>query len=215
MTKEFLKRETLILTVLIAPIVFLIAVWNRLPEQMPMQWNLKGEVSSYGPRYLTSLIAVGIYILMLVLPKIDPRKKNYDIFSETYFKLRLLIILFFGLTNSIAIAGAIGFEINMSRYIIIAVLGLFVILGNYMGTLRPNWFIGIRLPWTLESDAVWTKTHRMAGKLWFWLGLAALVSAIFLPENIIRPLVFSVVVIMVAVPIVYAYAAFRNEQKAG
>ena len=213
MNREFLKREFLILFVLVVPIIFLVAVWNQLPKQLPIHWNIEGKVDNYGPKYLMAVLTIGLYVLLLILPRIDPRRKNYDIFSETYFKLRLILILFFGIINSIIIANAIGFEINVSRIIGISVLLLFVIIGNYLGNLRPNWFIGIRLPWTLESNVVWKKTHYLAGRLWFWLGIAALILSIFLPVNFLYPLIFSVVMVMAIVPVVYSYLIFKKERK--
>lgn len=212
MTKDFFKRELLILLVLVVPIIFLIAVWNSLPDQLPIHWNIRGEADDYGPKYLTALLSVGLYVLTLILPKIDPRKRNYDIFSATYFKIRLGILLFLGVVNSVVIANAIGFDMDISRIIGISVLLLLTIIGNYLGTIRPNWFIGIRLPWTLESDGVWKKTHRLAGRLWFCLGMAALIASFVLPKNMLYPLIFIVAMILVIVPIVYSYIIFKREK---
>jgi len=213
-SKNFLKRELLLLAVVAAPIIYLVTVWDRLPEQLPVHWNIRGEADNYGPKYLLALVTAGIYVLFLVLPKIDPRKKNYDIFSATYFKLRLVIILFSGVLNSAVITNALGFEMNLSRIIAILVLLLLTMVGNYLDTVRPNWFIGIRVPWTLESDVVWTKTHQLAGRLWFWGGLAALVWAFFLPEKILYPMIAAVALTLTIVPIVYSYILFRKEKKA-
>lgn len=209
---KFFKKELPILAILIAPIIYLLVVWDKLPEQLPIHWNIKGEADNYGPRYLMPLINVGLYILLLIVPKIDPRKRNYDIFSATYFKLRLILVLYFSALSSVIITKFIGFDIDLNRIIVIGVILLLTVLGNYMGTIKPNWFIGIRVPWTLESESVWRKTHYLAGKLWFWMGLVLLILSFFLPDDILHTTLFSAVMVMAITPIIYSYIIFQKEK---
>ena len=211
--KIFIKREFPIVIILIAPIIYLIAVWNQLPDQLPIHWNLKGEVDDYGPKYLMALLNIGLYLLLLLLPKIDPRKKNYDNFSSTYFKLRLMLVLFFSSITAVIISKSIGFDIDLDRIVIIGVILLLMTFGNYMGTIKPNWFIGIRVPWTMENETVWKKTHLMAGKLWFWLGLALLIPSFFLSKQLLNIGLIVVVSIMTIIPIAYSYIIFQKMKK--
>lgn len=154
MNKEFWKREILIWIVLLLPNIYFLIVYGQLPDELPIHWNIQGEADDYGPKYVLPLIHVAVYFLLLILPKIDPRKKNYDIFSKTYFKLRFAIVLFFGALNSVVFTSELGYEFDLARIVVMGVLLLFVVLGNYMGNIRPNWFIGIRNPWTLENEEV-------------------------------------------------------------
>ncbi len=209
---KFLKKELPILAILFAPITYLLIVWKRLPDQLPAHWNLDGEVDRYGPKYYLVLLGIGIYLLLLILPKIDPRKKNYDLFSISYYKLRIAIILFFGVISSLIITKSLGYNIDLDRIILIGCILLFTVLGNYMGTIKPNWFIGVRTPWTLESETVWRKTHLLAGRLWFWMGLILLFISIFLPKDILNLTFFISVIIMVIIPVVYSYIVYQKEK---
>lgn len=210
MSKAFLKREVIILAILLAPIIYLLAVWNQLPGQVPIQWNFHGEVSNYGKKYTLALITIAIYVLLLVVPKIDPRKKNYDIFSETYFKLRLVIILFLGASSAVTITAALGVDFNLSRLVLMGVLLLITILGNYMGNLRSNWFIGIRTPWTLDNEEVWKRTHYFSSRLWFWVGLILFCISVVLPHSLVFPIALSGILIIAVIPIIYSYLLFRK-----
>lgn len=207
---NFLKKEAIILTVLVAPFIYLLLVWNQIPEQLPVHWNAKGEVDNRGPKYLIPLLNVGIYLVLLLVPKIDPRKANYQLFSATYYKLRLILVLFFSTLMTLIITKALGYSIDLNRLVFIAVILLLTAIGNYMTTVKPNWFIGIRVPWTLESDYVWRKTHYFGGMLWFWLGLALLVPSFFLPQNVLSACLLGAVMVMVIAPVTYAYIIYRQ-----
>jgi uncharacterized membrane protein len=210
---KFLKRELPLLVILLAPIVYLLIVWDRLPDQLPSHWDFNGEVNGYGPKYYIVLLNIGLYLLLLLIPKIDPRKKNYDLFSSTYFKLRFLLILFFSVISSLIITKSLGHDIDIDRVILIGCILLFIGLGNYMGTIKTNWFIGVRTPWTLENETVWKKTHLLTGRLWFWMGLILLVFSFFLPKDILNKVFFISVIIMVLIPIVYSYGIYQDEMK--
>ncbi len=210
---NFLKNEWLILTILLAPFIYLSFVWYQLPSALPIHWNLAGEVDNQGPRYLFPLLNIGIYLLLLLIPRIDPRKGNYQLFASTYYKLRLVLVLFFSALSTLIIAKAQGFAINLDKLVLVCAILLLTTIGNYMTTLRPNWFIGIRLPWTLESDTVWRKTHQLGGKLWFWLGLVLLIASFFLPTALMSSLLFGGVIIMVVIPVVYAYIVYHKEKQ--
>ena len=95
MNKKNLIKEIVVLVFLLVPIIFMFIVWDKLPEKLPVHWNIKGEIDNYGAKYLYAIINAALYIVFLVIPKIDPRKKNYTIFSVSYYKLRFIITLFF------------------------------------------------------------------------------------------------------------------------
>src|ERR1043166_6580261 len=111
------------------------------------------------------LMNVGLYFLFMILPKIDPRKKNYELFESKYRVIRVILHAFFNFAFFVTIFYALGYHFNLSMLIMYGVLCLFLILGNYMGNIRPNFFMGIRTPWTLSSETVWMKTHRLTAKI--------------------------------------------------
>lgn len=201
-------KELSLLAVVMIPILFLIVLWDSLPTQMPIHWNLNGQADGYGPRWAYPLIGLSLYLLLTLLPFIDPLKKNYEIFGDTYFKLRLIFVLFFSVTNMLVMYNELYHNINLGKIISSSMFLLFALLGNYMGNLRRNYFVGFKLPWTLNNDEVWRKTHVLAGKLWFWGGLFGFVLALTnIKQNFILIPLISIISI---IPIVYSYFIHRK-----
>lgn len=208
------KKEIWIWIIIIIPLIFFFIIQKRLPAVIPSHWDLSGNVN--GRMHPLSFILTmtgtnaGVYLLMLFLPKIDPRKNNYQLFSKTYFIVRLIIALILSLTCCISLAYAIGYHFNINKVIVLMLLLFFMILGNYMGKVRPNWFVGIRTPWTLSSEIVWKKTHQLAGKLLFFASLAGFILAIFL--NHINPqfIILAVIIIGLLIPVVYSYFEYKK-----
>lgn len=212
-TKEFIKKESIIWIVLLIPIVYIILVWDRLPEQLPIHYNVQGEPDRYGPRWIMPLLHIGLYLLLLILPRSDPKRKNFAVFGATWYKLRLAIMVLLGYITLVTVTASMGYEINEIKWIQIGVFLLFIIFGNYLSTIRPNWVVGIRLPWTLENEKVWRKTHAFAGRLWFWTGVVAIIALLVLPTSLVLPLLFTALMLIVVVPIVYAYLLYRAEKR--
>lgn len=165
MTKAKFLKEAVILAILFVPIIFMLVVWNKLPDTIPTHWNLQGEIDGWGPKYIYALIAVGIYVLFLIIPKIDPRKRNYTIFSATYYKLRLILMLFISLLSSLVMLDLLYVRLDFTKLLPASILFLLAIIGNYLTTVRSNFFIGIRTPWTIDNEEVWRKTHLLGGRL--------------------------------------------------
>lgn len=210
MNKSFFKREVIVWVALLIPNIYMAVVWNQLPEQLPIHWNIQGEADQYAPKYTLPIIHLGVYLLFLIIPMIDPRKKNYEIFLKTYFKLRLVLVLFFGMINALVFTNELGYPIDLARGIIISVLVLFVLLGNYLQNVRPNWFIGIRTPWTLENEDIWRKTHFLASKLFFWGGLIMLILSFILAQQILFPVVFGGIIALSLAPVAYSFILYQK-----
>jgi len=196
-------KEGILVLMMLVPVVYLLLNWDALPGQMPIHWDLQGNVNGWGSRWVFPLVEVGLYALLLVLPMIDPLKKNYEIFGDTYYKLRFIMVAFFSATNMCVMVNELYHNMNIGKLVSSSVFLLFALLGNYMGNLRRNYFIGYKLPWTLESDEVWRKTHKFASILWFWGGLLGFVLSIAnLDFNYVMVSIISVIAI---VPMIYAY----------
>lgn len=209
---KFLKELILIFISLI-PALFLAAKWNDLPEQLPMHWNIEGEADGYGPKYLNAILGIGLYLLLFVIQFLDPKKKNYEFFQTAYFKIRLVLAIFFSGISTMTVFAALGYDIDTPRVIITAILILFALIGNYMVNVKPNWFIGIRTPWTMENEEVWRKTHRVGGRLWFFGALGLLVLSFIIPINIFPNVMLSVFGVMVIFPIVHSYLLYKKLKK--
>jgi len=151
--------------------------WSHVPERIAVHWNLQGEADGFDGKLvgllLLPVVPVGVYLLLLVLPLLDPGRANYQTFAGTYNAIRMSISLFLAAIYADVVVVALGYSVNMNTVVGLASGVLFIVLGNVMGKIRPNWFVGVRTPWTLSSKASWTKTHRLAGWLFIAMGLLA------------------------------------------
>lgn len=209
-------REFLLWILISLPYVYLAMVWNELPDVVPTHFNLEGQADAWSDKstllWLPGVMGLGIYVLMLIVPYLDPKGRIQQM-GNKYHSLRIILSLFFSAISCYILY--VSSRGNMeSPQMIIALMGLlFAVLGNYFQTMRPNYFIGIRTPWTLENEEVWKKTHRLAGKLWLGGGLIIAVLAFFLKTNSTLAIIFgSLLVIMVLVPVVYSWLEFRTQK---
>lgn len=176
-------RKLLAPLLIVAAVVFSLVVWNRLPERMPVHWGLHGDVNGYGSRakgaFLLPGVMLALWLLLRFLPRIDPRRANYAKFADTYDLLVNSLVALFAVMHVALIGAALGWPVSMER-VAPALIGLqFIILGNALPRARPNWWFGIRTPWTLSNDRVWTRTHRVGGYLLAGAGVVLLIAAAF------------------------------------
>ena len=158
-------------------------IYPYLPDQVPGHWNIHGQVDAYYPRsfgaFFPPLLAIAIYLLMLFTPVLDPRRDNYVRFKSAYTFLRWITIIFLVLIYAAAILAALGYQINIGIVVKALVAVLFIMIGNYMGQFRHNYFVGIKTPWTLANEEVWQRTHRIAGRIWVLGGFSMSATAPF------------------------------------
>ncbi len=208
---EKFKKEIPFLAIALIPFAYLVYIWNRLPEKVPMHWNGAGEIDRYGDKkelVVMLFMLVGItYIIFLVIPFIDPKQKLQNMGNKLN-NLRMILGLFMSALAIYILYSAQQDNTNPS--LLFATIGLlFAFLGNYFKTIKPNYFIGIKTPWTLENEEVWKKTHIMGGKLWFVGGL--LMALTFLLPNEMQLYTFlGITAVISIVPIVYSYLEFKK-----
>lgn len=149
-------------------------LWPLAPDSIPVHWNLKGDVDRFGGKFegllLIPLMAVFIYGLLVVLPRFDPGRANYESFRSAYVAIRVGILLFFAGLYAAMLLVTFGYPVKINLVVPFGVGGLFILLGNFMGKIRPNYFVGIRTPWTLSSRHSWNQTHRLGGWLFILMG---------------------------------------------
>jgi uncharacterized membrane protein len=188
--------------------------WPHVPDRLPVHWNLQGEVDRYGGKFeglfLLPLVTLGLYILLMLLPLIDPGRLNYQNFRKAYNAIRIVLVLFMALIFSMSILAAFGYEGNTTTVVLAAMGAMFIVLGNFMGKIRPNWFVGVRTPWTLSSKLSWDKTHRLAGWLFVLMGalfmLLAMVQATWM-----FIVVFTINALCILWMVVYSYLVYRRD----
>jgi len=201
----------------IAALALAVSLWAypQLPPTVATHWNVRGEADGFTSR----LVAVSIMPLVIlvmtglfnVLPRLDPRRANYSKFIGTYWLIANAVILFILIGHGMIVATGLGYPVKIGRTMPIGVGLLFIVLGNYLTRVEPNWFIGIRTPWTLSSDTVWRKTHRTGGWLMV-LGGAAIAACAFFPPAAFLPLFIAAVLLMAVIPIVQSYILWKREQ---
>ena len=197
-----------------AMFVLAVALWPSTPDRVPVHWGFAGEPDRYGGKaeglLLLPLITLGVYLLMLFVPRIDPRRAEYARFEGAYGVLRLSIVAFQALLYGFILLWGRGVELDVTVVVPVLIGGLLVVLGNLLGKVRPNWFVGIKTPWTLSSRRSWVKTHRMAGWTFVLLGLAFVVLGFAGPAWALPALVAATIVSSLSL-VVYSYLVWRSD----
>ncbi|MBX7167565.1 MAG: SdpI family protein [Pirellulales bacterium] len=189
-------------------------LWTRAPVRMPVHWNLAGEPDRYAGKVegllLMPFMALLSYGLLLLLPRIDPNRIAYDAFAHAYQVIRVALVAFFAALHAMLLLVAFGYPVNVSLVVPLGIGILFCLLGHFMGTFRPNWFVGVRTPWTLSSETSWNKTHRLAGWLFMVTGFAMFLLAV-LHNAWTLAIVLGLVALMVIGLPVYSYFVWRDD----
>ncbi|MAU17690.1 MAG: hypothetical protein CMH46_19360 [Muricauda sp.] len=210
-----LKKELPLIGIVLLPFLYLAYVWNQLPAQVPLHYNIKGEVDRYGDKselilipIMTSLL---IYVIFSVVPYIDP-KKQIQKMGKKYHTLKRVITTFMSILALFIIYNAKNQSFANPNYILMLCGILFIIFGNYFKTLKTNYFIGIRTPWTLENENIWKETHKLGGKIWFIGGFIIILSSLTYNEQTNFIIFMITIAIMVLVPVIYSYLLFRKQK---
>lgn len=202
-----------------APVIYLAVIWKRVPERVPIHYNMAGEVDRFGSKAeflilmaILLVVNIGLYLLLVNLNRIDPKKKYREENLPRMRKLAFAICIFIAAISSFIIYSSIGSSPTFnSKVVVIAVGLLFTVIGNYMYNIKPNNFAGIRLPWTLENENNWKQTHLLAGKLWFAGGLFIALLALLLPDKATLIFMIAVIVILAVIPMVYSYRLYKRK----
>ena len=210
--KFSIKRELPLLIMIIITFAISFYFYPQLPERIPTHWNFRGEIDGYSNKLSGILIMpimnLVMYVMFLFLPALDPKKENYKLFESTYIYFRYLFLIFFICMHIMIIAAALGYMNDTGRLVMLGVSLLFMLMGNVMGRLKHNYFVGVKTPWTLANEEVWTKTHRLAAKLWTAGGL---IGAVLAALNFNPGWIFLIILILPSlIPVVYSYIIFNR-----
>jgi len=189
-----------------------------LPDTVPIHWGINGQANGYGPKwvgtFLFPLISIGIYVLILVLLAAGPRLGGRQATTANLQIAKVIIagiILFMLVIQLATIAQSLGIGFDITTVVMLAISVLFIFIGNYMGKMRRNFWMGIRTPWTLTNAIVWERTHRLGGWLFVAVGLIGIVCS-FIPS--LR--FWGVIVPIIAVCIflyIYSYVCYRQQMQ--
>ncbi len=214
--KPNLKSEIISIVLILIAIILSFYFYSRFPLEVPMHWNIAGEVDGYGSRgvaaFLIPVVILAMYLLFLFLPAVDPKKDRYEEFRKTYHVFKSLIIFFMFVLYVSTSLSAIGYYINIGMVAPVMIGALFIAIGNYMSKIKTNWFLGIRTPWTLSSEEVWNKTHRFGGRAFIFGGFL-IASISFIPLKFKLLTLIAALTIMILGTIIYSYLVYSKEEK--
>ena len=209
--KQNLKNELPILMVAILPLVYLGAIWSSLPETVPIHWNIHGEIDGIGKRerllWIPFLLPVLTYLIFLIAPLIDPKRRLKNM-GDKLLKLKFAVTFIMSVLAVFILYSSKQEALSPNR--ITMLLGaLFTVLGNFFPTIKPNYFIGIRVPWTLNDDDNWKQTHQFAGKIWIAGGILIIVSSLFIRPDINNMGSFGITLLIAVIPMIYSFRLYR------
>jgi uncharacterized membrane protein len=208
----------LIWPVFLAPAVYFLLSWKNIPENIPMKYNLDGQVTRYGNKteviwlvVILTVVSLATYFLLINVHKLDPKKTaaaNRErmkklAFGISFFLSAFAIMMIYYITHP---SGEFRFNL------VTAAVGLlFAFIGNYLHSIKPNYFAGLRLPWTLENEENWRLTHALGGKIWFAGGLLIAVISLVTPSKVALISMFVLMAFMVFVPLVFSYRLYKKQ----
>jgi len=200
----------------IVPAFIMLFLYPQLPDQIPTNWGIDGTVTYGGKGTIWALVFLSLALLLMfdLLPKIDPRKKNYEKFSKYYDGFCIFMMLFLMLMEGIIVSESFWpGRISVSKIVILLVGILFLFMGNMMPKVKSNFYMGIKTPWTLSDADVWNKTHRLGGILMFVTGAVVIIAGFLLPDVITFYVLMSLVIVVTLIPTIMSYIWYRNLQK--
>lgn len=206
--------------IMAAPAIYLAIAWKQIPANVALHFDLKGHADRFGSKnelLLTALLLTGmniiVYLIITNIYRIDPKKYAVENKSRLY-RIAFAVAVFLSAVLCLIIYSASHGNLQFNTSLLLAAVGLlFAFIGNYMPNLKPNYFAGFRLPWTLENADNWKKTHAMAGKLWFSGGLLIAIVCLFLPPVVAMIFFFAVMIIVTALPIRFSFRYYRQQKK--
>ena len=212
------KRNIVLLWVLATlPAVMVAAVYGRLPRRVPIQWGFDGVVNTWGDKsvyWIIALVCLLMAAMFQFLPFVDPKRRSYTVFQKYYDGFALLMELFMVLLTAVTLVESLHpGTVSIGRVVTVAFSVLLVFLGNMMGKIKHNYFMGIKTPWTLADPDVWNRTHRFTGRLWFLVGVVTIPCALALPEGVFGAVFGVGIVLSTGAGILMSYIWYRRAHR--
>ena len=212
------NKKKLIITsiVILLPIIAGLFLWNKLPDKIPTHWNAAGEVDGWSSKAFAVFGLPGflfaVHWLCLLASSADPKKQNIE---GKVLNIVLWMCPVISVLGAVLMYGtALGMEFKVEKIIPSLVGVVFIVVGNYLPKCKQSYTMGIKLPWTLNDEENWNRTHRLGGKLWVACGFIFIVSML-LPTTFMMVTELVIITVAVLVPTVYSYLIFREKEKRG
>jgi uncharacterized membrane protein len=198
-------------------------LYPQMPEKIPTHWNIQGEIDGYGHKqwaaFLMPAILAGLLLLFWAIPYLSPKHFEVDTFRSTYWFIILVISVMMAFIHGLTLWAALAAQdkpVDITRLMLGGLLIMFALIGNVLGKVRRNFFVGIRTPWTIANERVWNDTHRLAGRLFVGGALVGLLAVCLpLPLPGVTIAVVVVIVASSAAPAVYSLILYKRLEKRG
>ncbi len=208
-----------IVAITVLPFIYLLTIYNQLPDQVATHFGSDGKadtISNKSTLWLGMSVTGGMgiftYLLLRLLPRIDP-KKTAKYSAGVFNKIAIAVALLLVCINFFIINAAQTGEFKFIKTMPVLLGVFFIFMGNLLHSIKPNYFAGIRTPWTLESEETWRKTHQLGGKIWFAGGFIIVITGLAIPSPINTYVMVGLLFIMAIIPIVYSYVYYQSIQK--
>jgi uncharacterized membrane protein len=208
----------LVCFIICIPAIYTASIYASLPDTIPIHFDMSGNPNGYAGRsslvwiiLLMAAVSFGMYQLIMNLPGIDPKKAAGQS-PDVYHKIALVLVVFICAITIIIVYSIANRSIKINKLLLPIVGLLFSVLGNYMHSIKPNYFVGFRTPWTLESEDNWRKTHQLMGKIWVPGGILITIGTLLLPFKASFIFMLSVTMVMVVIPGVFSYRYYKKHQ---
>jgi uncharacterized membrane protein len=221
--RQLLREEPLQLGLMALPFLVAASAMPYASNRVPMQWGIHGQVNWYAPKSwgllaMPVLIVVVVGVTLLIersdKNRVSPNGEDLSSHGRAVRSIRLAVCLFLIGAFFLQVAAAIGRRPDITRLIPTAAALLTAFMGNLFGKLKPNRYVGIRVPWTLNSAYVWRRTHRIAGYVWTAGGIALAMFSLFGPALCVLPAFLAGILILTIVPVLVAWDSARTERQA-
>ena len=200
----------------VLPLAVLACIYNRLPQEVPMHWNVDGSIDYSTKGQLWFVFALGLIFAVMfdILPKIDPRKENYARFGKYYDFFCVMMNVFLIIIEGITLIECFRpHTIPVGKVVMVLLSVVFLITGNIMPKMKTNFYMGIKTPWTLSNPDVWNKTHRLGGRMMFIVGFLGVISGLFTSGWISMIVMIVGVICITIIPLVMSYIWYKGLEK--
>jgi uncharacterized membrane protein len=174
------KSEIWSIIIVLTTVVSSFYFYAHFPERVVTHWGFMGEPNGWSSRaggaFGVMAIVPGMYLMFLLLPLLDPKKERYMEFAKVFHLFKNVLLTFIAAIYALSSLYNIGYPVQIQFWVPWLVGLLMIFMGNYLGKIKPNWFVGIRTPWTLSSENVWYKTHRVGGWAFILFGVCIIIS---------------------------------------
>lgn len=191
--------------------------WPQIPDgaQVPIHWGIDGQPNGFAPKWqgllMLPALTAGIALVLAFAPRVDPRAGNIQRSATAYWAIAVAALVLMVVVHVAAVLAATGRAVNIGMIVSLAVGGLFVVVGNFLGKTRSSWIFGIRTPWTLSSELAWTRTHRLGGYLFVLLGIAVILVAFVAPGGPDAFVLLGGLALVILTVVSYSYLVWRDD----